>query len=335
MPPIKKCFIHIWFDDPKDIELKLTFVKKCVEKKQHVKLVFCGAEEFEWFGNLGIENLNSKYLDTHLILGYVENKKLDQDTQNYKIHVWQDSWIYFTASQINASSLKDAESVDKLFMCLNGKYHLHRCRLIDELNKLSLLDNSYFSWRFEDSGTREDYEFRYWKEKVVTLPSEIGKSEIIQSLIPAEFKKVVFHVITESTVEKNFLDISEKTWHCILLGEPFIVLGTPGLHKTLKEWGFKLYEEIFSYDFDSEPRWENRMYSIIAQVNKLNQQYNKNDYNKLKQSLKEKAKFNQQRAFSIIKEKEMISDIVREFKYYKDTIMRAEENIKHITECTQ
>jgi hypothetical protein len=40
-------------------------------------------------------------------------------------------------------------------------------------------------------------------------------------------------------------------------------------HKTLKDYGFELYDEIFDYSFDNDPNYKNRIKGIIDNVENL------------------------------------------------------------------
>jgi hypothetical protein len=58
--------------------------------------------------------------------------------------------------------------------------------------------------------------------------------------------------------------ITEKTAMPLFFNKPFLVAGSINFHKKLQELGFKLYDELFDYSFDSEPDTKIR-YDLIAQ----------------------------------------------------------------------
>ena len=60
-------------------------------------------------------------------------------------------------------------------------------------------------------------------------------------------QKPFFQLVSETTTNHFFL--TEKTVKPLLLKQPFLVFGNVGFHKKLKDYGFKLYDEVFNYDF--------------------------------------------------------------------------------------
>jgi hypothetical protein len=90
-------------------------------------------------------------------------------------------------------------------------------------------------------------------------------------------------VITETTTDLVF--ITEKTATALLYKQPFIVFGAKGFHEYLTSLGFKLYDEIFNYNFDQDPSLENRAQMVVNNIKKIcNQDFYKM-YNKIKPKL--------------------------------------------------
>ena len=59
---------------------------------------------------------------------------------------------------------------------------------------------------------------------------------------------------------------TEKTWKQILLEKPFIMIGAKGINHHLRDMGFKLYDEIFNYDYDLEDNELARLKGFWAQI---------------------------------------------------------------------
>tara|TARA_B100001013_G_scaffold275346_1_gene175832 strand:+ start:2856 stop:4160 length:1305 start_codon:yes stop_codon:yes gene_type:complete len=64
----------------------------------------------------------------------------------------------------------------------------------------------------------------------------------------------LFQVVNETFAE-NWLNTSrfwsEKTFRAIYHMQPFIIWGQPGANKNLQDYGYKLYDKMFDYHFDS------------------------------------------------------------------------------------
>ena len=87
--------------------------------------------------------------------------------------------------------------------------------------------------------------------------------------IPREYFESCIDIVTESLVEFS-THFSEKTYKPIFYKKPFITIAGPYYYKTLSDYGFELYDEIFNYDFDSEENYEKRIDNILMQIKELN-----------------------------------------------------------------
>ena len=77
---------------------------------------------------------------------------------------------------------------------------------------------------------------------------------------------------------------------------PFLVLSTPGFYKKFVECGFKLYDEVFDYSFDSETNLDKKCDLIIDNIKKLKGK----NLNKLYKILYKKIEFNHKRLLDIL-----------------------------------
>lgn len=154
------------------------------------------------------------------------------------------------------------------FVCLNGKPHPYRCMLMDKLQGSSAINNCKYTWVF----TQEDmnwggYRFKNWKEQRVHLEPNIEPGSIVDEMhLDVELKPFA-QLISESQIDYFF--ITEKTVKAIFLKQPFLVFGNPGFHSKLKQWGFKLYTELFDYGFDIISNPELRAELIVKEFEKL------------------------------------------------------------------
>ena len=83
---------------------------------------------------------------------------------------------------------------------------------------------------------------------IVNLTEIESNHRGFQELIPLEYYQTNCDLVLESTIETLF--ITEKTWKPIVFKKPLLVWGGQGIHAKLKDLGFKLYEELFNYNFD-------------------------------------------------------------------------------------
>ena len=173
--------------------------------------------------------------------------------------------------------------------------------IIPELPKvldIPLMDNSEYhgtkdeNWITNNAGVKANLEFQstHW-------------AEIISETI-------YYFSINPVKSDNTFLYFSEKTFKPLSLGYPFIGLLLPNSFKKIKEFGFKLFDEIFDYSFDSIVNDDDRMKAIINQIESIDIE---NKIINNKESILEKHMFNRNR--------------FKEFK--KETIAKYEKSLLH------
>ena len=225
-----------------------------------------------------------------------EQNFYDNDrSNNIKILGWPTSLLHYTDRCIK--NIKSNDEFENLFICLNNKSHTHRAILIDSLFKNDLFQYGKISWRQIDTFLNSHI-FKYWKETKMEIN---GHEE--------DFyfdSKCFLNLVSESNSERLFF--SEKTFKPILGEQVFLCYGFPNQNLYLKNYGFELYDEIFDYEFDSNPLMESRVDGIIKNFNNIKTHNPKELYN----LVEEKIKYNKDNAISILKNDYYISTEIRE-----------------------
>ena len=88
---------------------------------------------------------------------------------------------------------------------------------------------------------------------------------IFNMFLPEESFESCCDVVLE-TYLKGPTYFTEKTWKQIVLERPFIMIGAKGINHHLRDLGFKLYDEIFNYDYDLEDNDLVRLKGFWAQI---------------------------------------------------------------------
>lgn len=175
--------------------------------------------------------------------------------------------------------------IQQLFISLNNAAHYHRCVFIDILAKHDLIKLGAISWRdvmrqYDDSraklseGTLESihanvYSFKYWNPVRIILDQALDGTSVIpnQYQIPDQYHNSFMQIVTEATIDRFFL--TEKTATPLFYNKLFLVVGSRYFHRSLKQLGFELYDELFDYTFDCEESIELRAEGIAQNLNKL------------------------------------------------------------------
>ena len=189
---------------------------------------------------------------------------------------------------------------DKAFVSLNNRITQYRCHLIDKMTEHNLLNHGYISWLKSFDEGLYDNEFKYFDNRTIKLEDLDHKLTLNEEIIEPSYFNGFVNIITEGDI--NFKDISEKTFYAILHKKPFLILGSVGIHNTLKDLGFKLYDNIFDYSFDTEHNLNSRIDGIIQNIKSILEK----DYNKLYKSCLDTAEFNYNRYIEILKESNII-----------------------------
>ena len=164
----------------------------------------------------------------------------------------------------------------KRFISLNRKHRPLRIEFLQKLYDNDLVDNFLLSHP----------EFGCYKEKnldisVKFIPPHIKNVPWVEGGLhpdiqfqPANydlFGKSYFNVITESLIESesNTVFITEKIFKSIYAKMPFILYGVAGTLNSLKEMGYKTYENIIDESYDKEKNDLSRLDLIIKEIKRL------------------------------------------------------------------
>lgn len=195
-----------------------------------------------------------------------------------------------------------------LFVSMNNLAKDHRCLLMDLLAKHNAIPHGAISWldrrRDLDSvrhlipeGMTDSeyvgYPYKYWKPEILILDQR-KTDKFNQEILPIQYKQSFMQLVPET--EEDYFFITEKTAVPLLFNKPFLVASSANYHKILQTFGFKLYDEIFDYSFDSEKDISIRYEGIVENVNRLKGQ----NLIELREKIKDKLMFNRQLALSYV-----------------------------------
>lgn len=203
----------------------------------------------------------------------------------------------------------DNTHYDFLYVSLNNISKLHRCLMMDQLAKYQLIDSGAIAWRdfvHQDSvytgpaGNSTNYDFKYWDPKVMLLDQHnVDQRTVLfnQEAMVSEYRYSFMQIVPETDDQNVF--ISEKTVVPMLFNKPFLVAGAVNHHKTLESFGFKLYDEIFDYSFDSEVDMTVRYDGIAKNLDKIRN----SDWLELREKVRDKLVYNRNLALSYVFDK--------------------------------
>lgn len=247
------------------------------------------------------------------------------------VHSWSNFCLYFAYDKLDTSALSNNKIFSKLFLSMNTKAKYHRCLLMDLLHRDSLTEVGTYSWHHQPVSWEEGvYNWQHWNPEKVTFDEHYdptSQNRIFQQhKLPKEFDHSFLILVPETYIDQIF--ITEKTWHPILSGKPFISYAAPFFHRELENQGFELYTEIIDYSFDSELDFKIRAELIVKELSRLKVL----DFNKLHRIIESKLKKNKQVAINIIKNKIGIPAIAYQCGQYNALVSRVITRIENINE---
>jgi hypothetical protein len=267
--------IHFDIWDSQLVEKINNFIN---DRGQISKIIFNSAIEFEYNKAAGsitlfnelVEFAKLYNIEFHLITG--TNKHNTISISDYvKIYYWPTFWLTMALNrllvspnyQMNNSICLDVEDVHVSrnvpikypFISMNKAPKVHRAIMMDMLAKHDVIDKGVVIWR----ETTESYPFKYWNQEIM-LRDQLDRF-VSQETLPLEYAMSFMQLVPETS--QTLFTMSEKTAMPLFFNKPFLVAGCMGFHKQLQELGFKLYDELFDYTFDSEPDIDIR-YDLIA-----------------------------------------------------------------------
>lgn len=152
-----------------------------------------------------------------------------------------------------------------------------------------------------------EYIFTHWNQEILKmdLDKDPSNPDYNYNFSDVLFKNDSFlELAAESSHVVPY--ITEKSFRCLLIGKPFIAFGSKNTMGQIKKMGFELYDEIFDYSFDSMDKVEDRVNGIVKELIKIKD----SDFSLLRNSIEDKLKRNQDRAFNLLKKDEFTPNIL-------------------------
>ena len=244
------------------------------------KIIYNGATEFdsntihgsrERFNNL-VEFAKTHNIEFDLITASAADSTHMHIDSYVNTYYWPTFWFSMALTRLlvspnywaNNSICLDVEDIrvsEKTpikhpYISMTKLPKLHRAIMMDMLARHDIIDKGVVIWR----ELTNSYQFEYWDQQIMLRDQVDGFKH--QERLPLEYALSFMQVVPE-TNDQSFT-ITEKTAMPLLFNKPFLVAGSMNFHKKLEELGFKLYDELFDYSFDSEPDTKIR-YDLLAQ----------------------------------------------------------------------
>lgn len=166
----------------------------------------------------------------------------------------------------------------KNFLCLNNSLRDHRQALLFYLHKHNQIKNNIVSCNWSTGKhllNREEFNERYNIDgstyenfnEIMNAMNLSLENNNVNSNPSSWYSNTKFSVVTETHDRENLLFITEKTYKPLVLGHPFLVLGSPRTLEYLKDLGYKTFEKYFDESYDRQNTVKQRMKIILKNIN--------------------------------------------------------------------
>lgn len=193
--------------------------------------------------------------------------------QSYSNFLWirNLSWQDYHNSQLAIPQSQHFHTYhfDLLYTCYNNRPRKHRAKLIDVLAQERLIDNNIVTFIYP-----EEYQWKYHDGSKLTDEQnfELNANEDFYPWVYAQNHYKGFVDIVTESFSSNIQHMTEKTMKPVMMHKLFIALSSPGYNTDylVNKFGFKLYDNIFDYSFDSNPNEDIRIKGIVENLKRLN-----------------------------------------------------------------
>ena len=276
--------------------------------------------------NVLIENDLKMYIIVSGVSTKLTNELKTNSIKNVTFLLWPTYLLHYSCyglEKVYNKSIKDIKietEFENLYCNYNMKSKYHRSMLMDKLYQNDLFDYGKNSWQINK---HSNYDFKFWTEENIKIDN-YGDNEFIGYYTDKFLNLNSFiNVVGETLYNNEDIFITEKTFKCILIEQPFICLSSQYFHKHLTDLGFKLYDEIFDYSFDNELEIEDRVNGIIKNLLNIKSK----DYKVLYEKIKDKVVYNKSHAIKIIENDEFIPNMFLDLYVQNRNIFDLSENI--------
>ena len=199
---------------------------------------------------------------------------------------YQDIQVNLVYNEQVSSPEYDVNSLpEKLFLCWNRRLRRHRTILALAMNKNQLIEKSFYSMGLTDPET-ESTHFENTvniysdpllgltshdvKDFVNKLPLKLDDETWINEMcIDRNYKtrpfyqKSLLSLVTETNFDMPQVTLTEKSFKPIREKHPFIIVGSAGAIQSMRDLGFKTFNEFWDEGYDSMTNSQERMLKIV------------------------------------------------------------------------
>lgn len=220
----------------------------------------------------------------HYICGnLISDKRAKEQGCTYHVHpiTTQETWNNIRNFPSDVTKFEPSKS-NYLYLNYNRQSRFHRVCMLSKLIKHELFDKGMNSFNtmgrsFNEFDYRlEDFEpglSIYGQQLFDRAPIfvDADNSNITSSVGDlTNYNDTFISLISETLTEPGTLFCSEKTWRSIIVGHPFMILGSTNALKYLKSQGFKTFSNWIDERYDDYDELDKKVNIILSNLERFN-----------------------------------------------------------------
>jgi hypothetical protein len=229
-------------------------------------------------------NTSNVYYVTPNLLGESTAKKHGA-TYNVITCPSQEVWTWHSTNSAGLCDIPKYEPMDNanVFLTYNRRPRDHRIILLAELQRQNCFNRGIVSFNPFNLNSRRkisDIErihnsdvYNNFIENLISggeIIADRNTSDITNSVgDPSNYRRTFCSIVTETLVGQDTIFFSEKSWRCLSVGHPFLLLSSPGAIAKLKSMGFKTFSNFWDEDYDNESNLILRIKKIVNIIKDL------------------------------------------------------------------
>jgi hypothetical protein len=223
--------------------------------------------------------------NTPIITEYIFDESILSKYPKLKFR-WADTWVNDMFQQYNVHPAINYKN----FICsFNGSAHVNRKLLVAILNRFNYFNPDYCSKNFQftsdiiDGHLSEylsDSDHRFYRKFFLTdenFCQSINSFDYVrfnhgQNIYTLENKltESFLHIVSETLATSYYPFVSEKFLYSIVTRGLFLSYAQPGWHNHVeKYYGFKKYNKLFDYQFDTIQNPVERLVELMCMISKF------------------------------------------------------------------
>jgi hypothetical protein len=178
--------------------------------------------------------------------------------------------------------------ISRRFLCFNRRFRPHRFQLLAMLEQQRLLDHFYISFgrSVEGLDAREsvrhqcqslpdgDHIIKTIDDLYDRLPFHLDKTDMDVNLVQFHanddvsdlYLRTGISVVTDTAFHSDAIFPTEKAFHPIRYCQPFIIVGSAGTLRTMRNDGYRTFDSWWDESYDTITDHHTRMAAIVAVI---------------------------------------------------------------------